>query len=119
MCNANKIKIAVNKGKEVWKIKKGMECAGVDDKNTLNILDLEERGIVADKDEIADDINKYLVNIGHRKIGSCSDAMRVFKGIDSCNSYFSQPVSKQNVIDTFKDMMTCGPDGIPVAITKK
>jgi len=31
MSNANQIMIAVNKGREVWKIIKGMGCAGVED----------------------------------------------------------------------------------------
>jgi len=45
MCNAYKIKIAVNKGKELWKITKEIECAGVKERNTLNILDLKSREV--------------------------------------------------------------------------
>ena len=117
----------MNKGKEVWKVIREMENSSFDNKDTLAKLELEGRGVMVDKKEMADEINTY-ISIGDGKIGSACDAMKTFGGIgdgvrgQNGHSYFSQPVPTQtviNILDSFETKMTCGPDGIPVAIIKK
>ena len=53
-----------------------------------------------------------------KTFGGIGDGVRGQNG----HSYFSQPVSIQtviNILGSFENQMTSGPDGIPVAIIKK
>lgn len=121
MCNAKKIANAVNRGKEIWKIIKSMENLEENAKPVLSKLDLDKTSI-NDKVVMANELNKYFSNIGKQCIGNVGEAMQFYLGVNNCSSYFCKPVTERevsNIIGTLKNKMTCGPDGIPVAIIKK
>jgi len=78
MCNATKINIAINKGREVWKVIKHMENPSDGKQNALNQLVLEEEGIFFDSQKISEELNKYLAGIGELNIGIVREALDLY-----------------------------------------
>ena len=70
MYYAMRIRNAVNKGKEAWKIIKEMENTNPKEKDRLHRLDLDEEHFILGKHAIAQEINIFFTKRGEQKIGN-------------------------------------------------